>query len=231
MINASVFVFMYIFHSIHRNLWSCTMKLICKAEQSLDSAEFPSINSFHAVTYMTARCAKLRKVWRLRLAEGSQFARLLMKLWSICLYDQLLLCVCSTSRSQVYETPFFVAVDHEKKKVVISIRGTLSLKVNFSFLCFSFERRWCSHRVWLSTFRSEYVKTHIVNTCCQQSEQTSDHRDGKTIFQRQLLFSSQILLESHVEPRKLCVNRKSCMLITASGWRVSHFRCNYYLPY
>lgn len=31
--------------------------------------------------------------------------------------------------TQVYETPFFVAVDHEKKKVVISIRGTLSLKV------------------------------------------------------------------------------------------------------
>lgn len=39
----------------------------------------------------------------------------------------------SASSAQVYETPFFVAVDHEKKKVVISIRGTLSLKVNFSF--------------------------------------------------------------------------------------------------
>lgn len=35
----------------------------------------------------------------------------------------------SASPTQVYETPFFVAVDHEKKKVVISIRGTLSLKV------------------------------------------------------------------------------------------------------
>lgn len=31
---------------------------------------------------------------------------------------------------QVYETPFYVAVDHEKKKVVISIRGTLSPKVS-----------------------------------------------------------------------------------------------------
>lgn len=31
--------------------------------------------------------------------------------------------------SQVYETPFYVAVDHDKKKVVISIRGTLSPKV------------------------------------------------------------------------------------------------------
>lgn len=37
----------------------------------------------------------------------------------------------SASPTQVYETPFFVAVDHEKKKVVISIRGTLSLKVTF----------------------------------------------------------------------------------------------------
>lgn len=42
-----------------------------------------------------------------------------------------------TSSIQVYETPFFVAVDHEKKKVVISIRGTLSPKVNFSFLILS----------------------------------------------------------------------------------------------
>lgn len=31
---------------------------------------------------------------------------------------------------QVYETPFYVAVDHDKKKVVISIRGTLSPKVS-----------------------------------------------------------------------------------------------------
>lgn len=38
------------------------------------------------------------------------------------------------SSTQVYETPFFVAVDHAKKKVVISIRGTLSPKVNFKFL-------------------------------------------------------------------------------------------------
>lgn len=45
--------------------------------------------------------------------------------------------VHSTSSIQVYETPFFVAVDHEKKKVVISIRGTLSPKVNFSFLILS----------------------------------------------------------------------------------------------
>lgn len=38
------------------------------------------------------------------------------------------------SSIQVYETPFFVAVDHAKKKVVISIRGTLSPKVNFNVL-------------------------------------------------------------------------------------------------
>lgn len=43
--------------------------------------------------------------------------------------------VHSTSSLQVYETPFFVAVDHAKKKVVISIRGTLSPKVNIIFPC------------------------------------------------------------------------------------------------
>lgn len=39
-----------------------------------------------------------------------------------------------THSTQVYETPFFVAVDHDKKKVVISIRGTLSLKVSLGVL-------------------------------------------------------------------------------------------------
>lgn len=39
-----------------------------------------------------------------------------------------------TVHMQVYETPFFVAVDHDKKKVVISIRGTLSPKVIYIFL-------------------------------------------------------------------------------------------------
>ncbi|TMS13673.1 Sn1-specific diacylglycerol lipase alpha [Larimichthys crocea] len=36
--------------------------------------------------------------------------------------------VYTSCHDAVYETPFFVAVDHEKKKVVISIRGTLSPK-------------------------------------------------------------------------------------------------------
>uniref|UniRef100_UPI00358E918F diacylglycerol lipase-alpha-like isoform X1 n=2 Tax=Myxine glutinosa TaxID=7769 RepID=UPI00358E918F len=36
--------------------------------------------------------------------------------------------VFASFHDAVYETPFFVAVDHEKKKVVISVRGTLSLK-------------------------------------------------------------------------------------------------------
>ena len=34
----------------------------------------------------------------------------------------------------MYETPFYVAVDHDKKKVVISIRGTLSPKVSCLWL-------------------------------------------------------------------------------------------------
>lgn len=43
--------------------------------------------------------------------------------------SSLYVCPLSPLPGQVYETPFFVAVDHEKKKVVISIRGTLSPKV------------------------------------------------------------------------------------------------------
>ncbi|KAF5916857.1 hypothetical protein HPG69_007386, partial [Diceros bicornis minor] len=37
--------------------------------------------------------------------------------------------VYTSCHDAVYETPFYVAVDHDKKKVVISIRGTLSPKV------------------------------------------------------------------------------------------------------
>ncbi|KAG9336331.1 hypothetical protein JZ751_002678 [Albula glossodonta] len=36
--------------------------------------------------------------------------------------------VYTSCHDAVYETPFFVAVDHDKKKVIISIRGTLSPK-------------------------------------------------------------------------------------------------------
>ncbi|CAF99672.1 unnamed protein product, partial [Tetraodon nigroviridis] len=41
--------------------------------------------------------------------------------------------VYTSCHDAVYETPFFVAVDHDKKKVVISIRGTLSLKLYVVF--------------------------------------------------------------------------------------------------
>jgi sn1-specific diacylglycerol lipase len=37
--------------------------------------------------------------------------------------------VYATYHVDVGETPFFVVVDYEKKAIVISIRGTLSLKV------------------------------------------------------------------------------------------------------
>ena len=32
---------------------------------------------------------------------------------------------------QIGETPFFVALDHENKRVVVAIRGTLSLQVSY----------------------------------------------------------------------------------------------------
>lgn len=38
--------------------------------------------------------------------------------------------VYATYHVDVGETPFFVSVDYGRQKVVISIRGTLSMKVN-----------------------------------------------------------------------------------------------------
>lgn len=33
-------------------------------------------------------------------------------------------------RLQIYEIPFFVALDHQREAVLVAVRGTLSLKVN-----------------------------------------------------------------------------------------------------
>lgn len=37
--------------------------------------------------------------------------------------------IYATYHVDVGETPFFVALDYDRKKIVISIRGTLSMKV------------------------------------------------------------------------------------------------------
>lgn len=34
---------------------------------------------------------------------------------------------------QIYEIPFFVALDHKREAVVVAVRGTLSLKVPLEF--------------------------------------------------------------------------------------------------
>lgn len=39
-----------------------------------------------------------------------------------------------TYHVDVGQTPFFVALDYDRKKVVISIRGTLSMKVNYIYI-------------------------------------------------------------------------------------------------
>lgn len=41
--------------------------------------------------------------------------------------------IYATYHVDVGETPFFVVVDYEKQAVVVSIRGTLSLKVKLIF--------------------------------------------------------------------------------------------------
>lgn len=42
--------------------------------------------------------------------------------------------IYATYHVDVGQTPFFVALDYDRKKIVISIRGTLSMKVNISIL-------------------------------------------------------------------------------------------------
>uniref|UniRef100_A0A8C2XNW5 sn-1-specific diacylglycerol lipase n=1 Tax=Cyclopterus lumpus TaxID=8103 RepID=A0A8C2XNW5_CYCLU len=68
---------------------------------------------------------------------------------------------------QVYETPFFVAVDHAKKKVVISIRGTLSPKDALTDLTGDSERLPVEeqHGTWLGhkgmVYSAEYIKKKL----------------------------------------------------------------------
>ena len=38
---------------------------------------------------------------------------------------------------QLYETPFFIAFDHQEKLIIVTIRGTLSLYVSYSSLYYN----------------------------------------------------------------------------------------------
>ncbi|XP_049573661.1 diacylglycerol lipase-alpha isoform X1 [Syngnathus scovelli] len=75
--------------------------------------------------------------------------------------------VYTSCHDAVYETPFFVAVDHEKKKVVISIRGTLSLKDALTDLSGDSERlpveeqqgTWLGHKGMV--YSAEYIKKKL----------------------------------------------------------------------
>jgi sn1-specific diacylglycerol lipase len=51
--------------------------------------------------------------------------------------------IYATYHVDVGETPFFVAVDFTRRKIVVSIRGTLSMKVGFSTM-FVLLIRYCS---------------------------------------------------------------------------------------
>ena len=46
--------------------------------------------------------------------------------------------IYATYHVDVGETPFFVAIDYTRHKIVISIRGTLSMKVRSSSFCHYF---------------------------------------------------------------------------------------------
>uniref|UniRef100_A0A8C6SD83 Diacylglycerol lipase-alpha n=1 Tax=Neogobius melanostomus TaxID=47308 RepID=A0A8C6SD83_9GOBI len=75
--------------------------------------------------------------------------------------------VYTSCHDAVYETPFFVAVDHAKKKVVISIRGTLSPKDALTDLTGDSERlpveeqhgNWLGHKGMV--YSAEYIKKKL----------------------------------------------------------------------
>ncbi|XP_058637929.1 diacylglycerol lipase-alpha isoform X2 [Onychostoma macrolepis] len=75
--------------------------------------------------------------------------------------------VYTSCHDAVYETPFFVAVDHVKKKVVISIRGTLSPKDALTDLTGDSERLPVEeqHGTWLGhkgmVYSAEYIKKKL----------------------------------------------------------------------
>ncbi|KAI5607806.1 sn1-specific diacylglycerol lipase alpha isoform X1, partial [Silurus asotus] len=75
--------------------------------------------------------------------------------------------VYTSCHDAVYETPFYVAVDHGKKKVVISIRGTLSPKDALTDLTGDSERLPVEehHGVWLGhkgmVYSAEYIKKKL----------------------------------------------------------------------
>ncbi|XP_060797869.1 diacylglycerol lipase-alpha [Neoarius graeffei] len=75
--------------------------------------------------------------------------------------------VYTSCHDAVYETPFYVAVDHGKKKVVISIRGTLSPKDALTDLTGDSERLPVDehHGVWLGhkgmVYSAEYIKKKL----------------------------------------------------------------------
>ncbi|XP_010631444.1 sn1-specific diacylglycerol lipase alpha [Fukomys damarensis] len=75
--------------------------------------------------------------------------------------------VYTSCHDAVYETPFYVAVDHDKKKVVISIRGTLSPKDALTDLTGDAERlpveghrgTWLGHKGMVLS--AEYIKKKL----------------------------------------------------------------------
>ncbi|XP_029438044.1 sn1-specific diacylglycerol lipase alpha isoform X2 [Rhinatrema bivittatum] len=75
--------------------------------------------------------------------------------------------VYTSCHDAVYETPFFVAVDHDKKRVVISIRGTLSPKDALTDLTGDAERLPVEghHGTWLGhkgmVLSAEYIKKKL----------------------------------------------------------------------
>ncbi|KAL7866857.1 hypothetical protein AOLI_G00146710 [Acnodon oligacanthus] len=96
--------------------------------------------------------------------QAPQLMHLYVWIWLSSVSVQIVYTSCHDA---VYETPFFVAVDHGKKKVVISIRGTLSPKDALTDLTGDSERLPVEeqHGVWLGhkgmVYSAEYIKKKL----------------------------------------------------------------------
>uniref|UniRef100_A0A8C7F0T5 Diacylglycerol lipase-alpha n=1 Tax=Oncorhynchus kisutch TaxID=8019 RepID=A0A8C7F0T5_ONCKI len=114
-------------------------------------------------------CVSLRRRWALTVEEDNCCGCNVLAIRRHFLDRELkqVHVVYTSWHDAVYETPFFVAVDHGKKKVVISIRGTLSPKDALTDLTGDSERlpveeqhgNWLGHKGMV--YSAEYIKKKL----------------------------------------------------------------------
>ena len=78
------------------------------------------------------------------------------------LYELLIVIIIIFYVFQLYETPFFVCMDHDKRAVVVTIRGTLSLQVQKETLQYTYKTFVCA-----LTYTCIYLEQQKKNFFCR----------------------------------------------------------------